>query len=1381
MPTATLKPKLTTAPLLLAALALYGEPIGKARLFDFLKTAQVKEKGKAYTLDSLVETLKLLKTQKLIVSNFSGYSLQVSESDVQALLINAIAIGDFESLCNAYEAHTLVHGRSGAFYTRSYAQGVAGLRIALLNGQSETVVHLWLRAALSHQGKKDEHPYILTCGRPFNPILFERIDPNVQFEIIPLLISKAYEVSDFSSLVTISDWAEAAGQKGLSSPGFNMAMSLHWLLCGRTEETNELLKENIPLIAAISQILQGQPENSSAVAALFDSSLKLFRKESSSRSAIFTGISGYFYILAMLRSSDFKHRKLAEAFLKQAEKQTLSQADDRVFERLDFLRQIQNGVGQADSVSALNPQKDETSLFVELFTCFLFYWLGSSALKQKEAVLFDLYQKTDAAGLYWITAQVAELLYRLGRGQRYGDRAQALRKQHGFNTLADWFERQEPWQRQLSALMTLSGRAPAAVSVNPGESRLIWLLGSNPQPDFLNLEAREQKQDAKGQWKKGRAVALKRLLVEKEQISFLTSQDREVLASLKKVYSYYGSEYAFDTKKALLALVNHPLVFWQNASDARVEILSGEPELLIKKQNEELTISLNPRLYEDSSLLIQKETPTRLRIIQVTEEHRRMAAILGKQLTVPLEAEQRVMEAIGAIAPLITVQSDIGGNAEHIEQVETDETLHALLLPEQHGLKMQLRIRPFGDEGAYYPPGQGSETVITEIAGKPLQARRDLSAEADSLKQVLSACPVMQKAEFLHEEWHLEEADDCLDLLLQLQTQTEQVKISWPEGEKFKMAAPRLDGSQFKMSIHGQRDWFAVQGELQLDEDRVLDLQKLLTLVKHGSGRFIALGDNEFLALTEEFHRRLSELAALSNTHGKDVRIHPLASFALEDLANGSSQNLQTDELWKQHLQRLKKLDRFKVTVPATLLTDLRDYQIDGFHWLSRLAQWGVGACLADDMGLGKTVQLLAVLLSRASEGPALVVVPTSVCTNWLSEAARFAPTLNLILFGPGDREATLANLKPLDLVIVSYGLLQQESERFQQLNWHTLILDEAQAIKNSQTLRSNAVMALSANFRVVATGTPLENHLGELWNLFQFTNPGLLGTLKQFNERFAGPIERLQDADTRQRLRRLIQPFILRRTKTQVLKELPSRTEIVLKVDLSKEEAALYEALRRSAVEKLDNLGNAPPGQRQIQILAEMMKLRRMCCNPMLVSPELGLSSSKLTAFNDLLEELLENRHKALVFSQFVDHLTLIRESLDKKGISYQYLDGATPMKERQKRVEAFQAGKGDLFLISLKAGGTGLNLTAADYVIHMDPWWNPAVEDQASDRAHRMGQLRPVTIYRLVAKQTIEEAIVNLHTHKRDLADSLLEGSDISSRLSAQEMIALLQEEFK
>jgi SNF2 family DNA or RNA helicase len=487
---------------------------------------------------------------------------------------------------------------------------------------------------------------------------------------------------------------------------------------------------------------------------------------------------------------------------------------------------------------------------------------------------------------------------------------------------------------------------------------------------------------------------------------------------------------------------------------------------------------------------------------------------------------------------------------------------------------------------------------------------------------------------------------------------------------------------------------------------------------------------------------------------------------------------LDADYGWQARLSGMHSRLQLKATVPSTLKAELRDYQVEGYQWLARLAHLGLGGCLADDMGLGKTLQALAMILDRAPEGPTLVVAPTSVCMNWVAEADRFAPTLNIVVLGGGNREQMVKNLGGMDVLVVSYGLLYQEAELLASVEWHTIVLDEAQAIKNVAAKRSQAAMHLRGKMRLITTGTPIENHLDELWTLFNFINPGLLGPRERFNTRYAIPIERNNNREARKRLKKLIQPFILRRSKAQVLEELPPRTDVVLQVEMSPQEAAFYEALRQQALERLEQ-DDSPVGQKHLIILAEIMRLRQACCHPRLVTPKSRIAGSKLELFGEVVSELLENRHKALVFSQFVGHLKILREFLDARNVDYRYLDGSTPPRERKREVDAFQAGWGDLFLISLKAGGLGLNLTAADYVIHMDPWWNPAVEDQASDRAHRIGQLRPVTVYRLVTKNTIEEKIVKLHQDKRDLASSLLEGSDMVGRMSTEDLLRLIREQ--
>jgi SNF2 family DNA or RNA helicase len=461
------------------------------------------------------------------------------------------------------------------------------------------------------------------------------------------------------------------------------------------------------------------------------------------------------------------------------------------------------------------------------------------------------------------------------------------------------------------------------------------------------------------------------------------------------------------------------------------------------------------------------------------------------------------------------------------------------------------------------------------------------------------------------------------------------------------------------------------------------------------------------------------------------------------------------------------------------LQAELRDYQVAGYQWLSKLSQWGLGGCLADDMGLGKTVQTLGVLLDRAEQGATLIVAPTSVGINWVRETERFAPSLKPHLYREHDRDHLIQTAGPGELIITSYQLLQRDIERVASRSWATLVLDEAQYIKNFQTKTNQAVRRLDVDWCVALSGTPLENHLGELWSLMRVLCPGLLGSWERFRQRFGEPIERDKNRERLQALGHVVRPFILRRTKQEVLTELPPRTEVVLTAELSPAERKRYDAARIAALDELTSKrGDENEQQRRIRVLSWLTRLRQLACHPGLVDPRWNKSSAKLDLFLETVNELRDNNHRALVFSQFVQHLSLLRAALDKQGIKYQYLDGSTPPQRRQEAVDAFQSGSGDLFLISLKAGGTGLNLTAADYVLHLDPWWNPAVEDQATDRAHRIGQLRPVTVYRLVAKDTIEEQILAMHEDKRELLAGVLDGADRAAKMSTQELVDLIRD---
>ncbi len=918
---------------------------------------------------------------------------------------------------------------------------------------------------------------------------------------------------------------------------------------------------------------------------------------------------------------------------------------------------------------------------------------------------------------------------------------------------------------------------------------MIWELTWNARGGWADVRPFIQKRSGGG-WTKGRPVALEKLYHQHDEVpfAFLTDRDRAICDCMDSVtqrnhYGYPETSYFFQSERLARAIVGHPRLFHQGEREHPIEVVEQQPQMTIKRsEGGQIEISLEPRppvKSRDDGFAIIKQDLYRVAVVRFRREHFKLNEILSGRLVVPSAGETLVMESLAPLASMVSVHSEIEATLAAEQSVVADSSVHLHAVPYGEGLQLIFHVRPFGEEGPFFAPGVGAETVVAKVGDRTRATRRDLSGEEDELATVITKCPsVLDQLDGAHrgvgdETVYLPTAEQALQALLELEplVAAKKLTLHWPRGRTMQIAG-QATGSDFRMQIKRDRDWFAASGTLKIDRQLSVDMMQLIDLVEAGSSRFVRLDDGRFLALTEKFRRHIEAMSAYGDRSKGKLRFPPIRAAAMQDL--DQEFQLSSDQHWKNCLRRIRSADELVAEVPSTLAAELRDYQREGFQWMARLAHWGAGACLADDMGLGKTVQALALLLHRSLEGPALVVAPTSVAFNWENEIRRFAPTLTPHLFGPGDRARTLQKLGPRDVAICSYGLLHLEAKKLQSLDWSTVILDEAQAIKNASTRRSAAAMGLNGDFRMILTGTPMENHLGELWNLFQFINPGLLGSLESFTQRFAVPIERDQCGETRRRLKRLIEPFLLRRTKAQVLEELPPRTQITLNVELGEEEAAMYEALRQRALRQLAESDDTRPTH--LKILAELMKLRRFCCHPRLVTPELPLTSSKLALFDETIDELLEGNHQVLVFSQFVDHLKILREELERNGVAYQYLDGSTSAAERKKRVEAFQAGEGDVFLISLKAGGVGLNLTAADYVIHMDPWWNPAVEDQASDRAHRLGQQRPVTIYRFITQGTIEERILELHSSKRDLADQLLEGTDRAGKLTTEELLRLL-----
>jgi superfamily II DNA or RNA helicase len=505
------------------------------------------------------------------------------------------------------------------------------------------------------------------------------------------------------------------------------------------------------------------------------------------------------------------------------------------------------------------------------------------------------------------------------------------------------------------------------------------------------------------------------------------------------------------------------------------------------------------------------------------------------------------------------------------------------------------------------------------------------------------------------------------------------------------------------------------------------------------------------------------------------VRLHAVAADLLDGV---DSLTWRGDGALRQRLAELRATPRH-VDVPASFAAELRPYQRDGLDWLGFLAESGLGGVLADDMGLGKTVQVLAHMLvekARLGEGfRCLVVAPTSLMGNWHDEAARFAPSLRvLVLHGParGDRYDEIAQH---DLILTTYPLLPRDRERLLEHRFSLLVLDEAQAIKNPKSQAARVVREIQADRRLGMTGTPLENHLGELWAQFDAIEPGLLGSARQFNRLFRTPIEKQGDSDAQVRLNRRIASLLLRRRKEDVLDDLPEKTEIVHHLELEGGQRELYETLRLAQHERVQEaIAERGLAQSGIVVLDALLKLRQACCDPRLVKLDAARKvsgSAKLEAALEMIEGLLAEDRKVLLFSQFTSMLALIGDALDARKVSYLKLTGDTPGTERADLVRRFQEGEAPLFMISLKAGGVGLNLTAADTVIHYDPWWNPAVEAQATDRAHRIGQDKPVFVYRLICRGTVEEKIQGLQARKSDLAQAVLEGGSTQKLAFSEE----------
>lgn len=730
--------------------------------------------------------------------------------------------------------------------------------------------------------------------------------------------------------------------------------------------------------------------------------------------------------------------------------------------------------------------------------------------------------------------------------------------------------------------------------------------------------------------------------------------------------------------------------------------------------------------------------------------------------------------------PLLTQRFPVRSEIAEVREV-TGEPVPRLYLREQKETFFATLAFGYGDYEVEADPKASAVAVISEPGTwSVVRLHRDLKREYNYYQMLTDARYGLKRAGHAYgpAEFQLRARTHPLDFLTKSVPLLAEAGFEIYGHEKLTSARLKRVTPTLRVAVSSGIDWFDIEAVV-VYEDQTVPLKDVLKALRRGE-RYIKLADGTFGQIPENWLERFKHLFGLGEETEKGVRVRDTQVALLDPLLDVATE-IQAAQEFQEKRERLRAFERITPqSVPKGFRGELRPYQKAGLDWLHFLHEYHFGGVLADDMGLGKTIQVLAFLQSLKERGEAdrasLLVVPKSLLVNWQREIARFTPELRVLEFMGVGRRKEPSEFDRYDIVLTTYGTMLRDVEFLRMYRFHSIILDESQAIKNPLAKTARAARLLNADHRLVMTGTPVENTTFELWSQFAFVNPGLLGSLEYFKEAFAKPIEDRQDPEAAATLRKLVYPFILRRTKAQVAPELPPRTERVIFTDLEPAQRKLYNRVRdRYRAELLRLIDREGMDDARMKILEGLLRLRQVCIHPVLVEPTYRGEAAKFELLAETLDTLLAENHKALVYSQFVEVLKLVRRYLDARGIGYAYLDGQT--RDRHGQVDLFQNDPGmPFFLLSLKAGGVGLNLTAAEYVIHLDPWWNPAVEMQAADRAHRIGQDKPVFVYKFIARDTVEEKILLLQERKRELVEQLIAGEGSFFKALTREDVEIL-----
>ncbi len=869
-------------------------------------------------------------------------------------------------------------------------------------------------------------------------------------------------------------------------------------------------------------------------------------------------------------------------------------------------------------------------------------------------------------------------------------------------------------------------------------------------------------------------------------------EDQEICKLLESIsHSSMRMNYTLEGEIGyitLLKILNTGRCFWQSTQAELISIGEERPLKLHWKNNQNnqtsLTLSIEPSgklLFTTPFLYIDKTHHPTIGMVSNAPYTLTQIKMIQKIPSIPLELADEFSRKLVTTLPGITLPPPSEVELTTIENELPQPILTLLGDTDSSGRHMHLMRLRFAYQTHELSIHPQTEWQTLEINNALLRIQRDLQREEDAIHRLMDYGfdPLRNKngdVAFVSYNKILAESAKRWQIFLEdtvpmLKEEGWKITIEDSFQLKFHQA------QEWDVDIEGDNDWFDLRFDIEINDQKM----PLLPLIVQVLSEYeqdnlpeeltIPLGKHEYLSLPSEQIKPvldiLYELYSGDSLNGDgSLRMSRFDATRLAELEENSTTILH----WQggDALRELgKKLKNFKgmtnTPTPEGLQATLRDYQQTGLNWLQFLRTYQFGGVLADDMGLGKTVQTLAHLLVEKSQGrinkPCLIIAPTSLMSNWQCEAEQFTPELNILILQGANRHNYFDQIEQHDLILSTYPLLVRDEETLLAHEFYYLILDEAQVIKNPRSKAAKIVRNIKTTHRLCLTGTPMENHLGELWALFDFVMPGLLGNDKQFKQLFRTPIEKHGNAEQQARLTKRISPFMLRRSKTDVVSELPEKTEMINTIRLGKKQATLYESIRLTMEKKVhDSIASKGLERSHIMILDALLKLRQTCCDPALLSLKQAQNvneSAKMEWLMDSVPEMLEEGRRILLFSQFTKMLTIIENALIERGITYSKLTGQT--RKRDEAIKKFKNGEANIFLISLKAGGVGLNLAEADVVIHYDPWWNPATENQATDRAHRIGQKNPVFVYKLITKNTLEEKILAMQARKQTLAQGV------------------------